>query len=86
MQSSMSIPACRLKLFQDLVKQHNLRFLGDPIVIGDKALVRVDGDHLPPGGCNQFFHDWSRFTTPIRETTTPKWKRLFRRLGLARFK
>lgn len=82
MQASMSIPADRLKLFQELVKQHDLRFKGNPFVIGDKALVNIDGDHLPPGGCNEFFADWTRFTTPVRETASPSWKRIVRRLGI----
>jgi hypothetical protein len=54
MQASMSIPADRLKLFQELVMQHDLRFKGNPFVFGNKALVYIDGDHLPPGVCNQF--------------------------------
>lgn len=83
MQASMSIPADRIKLFQELVKQHNLRFKGNPLVVGDKALVNIDGDHLPPGGCNEFFADWTRLNTPVRETSAPAWKRILRRLGIA---
>lgn len=83
MQSSMIIPACRLKLFQDLVKQHDLRFKGNPLLIGEKAFVNIDGDHLPPGGCNEFFADWTRFNTAIRETASPFWKRVLRRLGVS---
>lgn len=81
MQTSMSIPANRLKQFQELVKHHDMRFIGNPSVVGDKAMVYVDGSHLPPGGCNQFFRDWERLTTSIKETTTPTWKRLIRRMG-----
>lgn len=83
MQASMSIRADRLKLFQELVKQHDLRFKGNPLVIGEKALVNIDGDHLPPGGCNEFFADWARLNTPVRETATPGWKRILRRVGVA---
>lgn len=83
MQVSMSIPADRLKLFQELVKQHDLRFKGTPFVIGEKAWVNIDGDHLPPGGCNEFFSDWARFNTPVRETASPAWKRILHRLGIA---
>lgn len=80
MQASMSIPADRIKIFQELVKQHDLRFKGNPYVIGAKAWVNIDGDHLPPGGCNQFFADWLRLNTTIRETSSPAWKRILRRL------
>lgn len=82
MQATLKIPASRLRQFQDLVKQHNLRFMGNPFVQGDNAWVRVDGEHLPPGGCNPFWADWNRLTTPIRETVTPGWKRLLRRVGV----
>lgn len=81
MQTTMKIPAARLHQFQDLVKQHNLRFKGNPFLIGENAMVTVDGDHLPPGGCNPFFADWGRLTTPIRETAAPAWKRMLRRIG-----
>jgi len=83
MQASMSIPANRLKLLQDLVKQHDLRFKGNPCVIGEKAWINIDGDHLPPGGCNEFFADWTRLNTPVRETAFPAWKRIIRRIGIA---
>lgn len=79
----MSIPSDRLLLFQELVKQHNLRFIGNPYVVGDKAFVTIDSHHLPPGGWNQFFENWNRFNTPIREITTPIWKRVLRRIGVA---
>ena len=82
MQASMSIQSDRLKLFQELVKQHDLRFKGNPLVIGEKAWVNIDGDHLPPGGCNEFFADWKRFNTPVREISTPVWKRILRRAGI----
>lgn len=81
MQATMSIPAARLKLFQELVKQHDLRFKGNPVVVGEKALVQVDGDHLPPGGCNGFFADWHRLNTPVRECAAPAWKRALRCMG-----
>lgn len=82
MQASFSIPSARIKVFQELVKQHDLRFVGNPYLIGEKAFVKVDGDHLPPGGCNQFFADWGRLNTGIRETVSPAWKRILRRLGM----
>lgn len=77
----MTIPVTRLRQFQDLVKQHDLRFKGNPFVIGENAMVTIDGDHLPPGGCNQFFADWDRLLTPILEASTPAWKRMLRRFG-----
>lgn len=81
MQASLKIPSSRLRQFQDLVKLHDLRFRGNPLVQGDAAWVNIDGEHLSPGGCNPFWADWARLTTPIREVTTPTWKRLLRRVG-----
>lgn len=81
MQASMSIPVSRIKIFQDLVKLHDLRFKGNPFVMGEIAKVCIDGDHLPPGGCNDFFADWARLNTPNREIASPIWKRVLRRLG-----
>lgn len=82
MRASMSIPAGRLRQLQDLVKQHNLRFEGNPFVAGNDAHVCISSEHLPAGGCNEFWRDWNRLTTPIRETTTPTWKCVLRRIGL----
>lgn len=80
MQASLPIPATKLLQFQDLVKQHDLRFMGNPHMIGDTAWVAIDGTHLPPGGCNAFWTDWARVTTPIREISSPAWKRIARRI------
>ena len=82
MQASINIPASKLYQFQELVKAHGLRFKGNPFVYGETAMVCVDGDHLPQGGCNQFLEDWARLTTPIKEKSTPAWKRFARRMGL----
>jgi hypothetical protein len=82
MQSTLNIPVPKLRQFQEIVKQHNLRFIGNPRITGDVAWVSVDGDHLPPGGCNDFWADWARVTTPIRETITPVWKRMLRHCGV----
>lgn len=45
-------------------------------------IAQNNGDHLPPGGCNEFFADWKRFNTPVREISTPVWKRILRRAGI----
>ena len=82
MQASLNIPASKLCQFQELVKSHGLRFMGNPYVYGDTAVVCVDGDHLPQGECNRFIENWARLTTPINERFTPTWKRLARRMGL----
>ena len=82
MEASISIPADRLKLFQDLVKHHDLRFKGNPFVWGSMARVNIDGSHLPMSVCNAFFDDWNRFNTPIVEIASPLWKKVLRRLGL----
>ena len=79
MQSSFFIPSNKAALFQTLVKQHNLRFLGSLDTSGDRCYVSVDGDHLTSAQCNAFFLDWQRLNTNIRETSTPSWKRLVRR-------
>lgn len=81
MQATLWVSASKLSLFQTLVKQHNLRFVGTPSFLDDKARISVDSDHLPPGGCNAFWRDWERANTPIVETSTPKWKRFLRRIG-----
>jgi hypothetical protein len=81
MRTTTTIPASKLAQFQDLVKVHDLRFVGNPTIYKDRARVCIDSDHLPPGGCNQFWNDWQRMTTPIRETQAANWKRLFRRFG-----
>ena len=82
MKARIVIPATKLRLFQDLVKKHDLRFDGDPIVIGMKAIVNIDGDHLPIERVNQFFANWNNLTTPVVEKTTPRWKQKLRGLGL----
>lgn len=82
MQATLYVPVSRLRQFQDLVKQHNLRFKGNPIIIREQAMITIDGEHLPPGGCNAFWSDWNRLTTPIHEAATPVWKRVMRRIGL----
>jgi hypothetical protein len=80
MRTTMWVPVSRLQQLQALVRQHDLRFRGNPLLMGDRAQVCVDGEHLPPGGCNPFWADWNRLITPIRETSTPSWKRFFRRM------
>lgn len=82
MQATLSIPLGKVKLFQDLVKSHNLRFIGNPMLFKDRALITVDSDHLEPGKCNHFFNDWDRANKPIREIHTPTWKRVLRRFGV----
>lgn len=82
MKTSMTIETSRLRQFQELVKRHNFRFRGDPMIFTDRAIVSIDGDHLPMTVCNEFFADWYRLTTPIVEKTSPRWKQLLRRIGL----
>jgi len=82
MQATLYVPVNRLRHFQDLVKQHNLRFKGNPFITREQAMVTVDGGHLPPGGCNAFWADWGRLTTPVHEVVSPAWKRVLRRIGL----
>ena len=79
--TTMTIHEEKLLQFQNLVKAHNLRFVGNPFIASGRAHVCVDSDHLPPGGCNQFWSDWQRLNTPIREVHSPKWKQILRRLG-----
>ena len=67
MQASMSIPTAKVLLFQTLVKQHNLRFVGNFIQTGDTYYVTIDSDHLGPGTSNAFFEDWHRFNTAVVE-------------------
>jgi len=83
MRSTMLIPAARLRLFQKLVKQHNLRFVGNPFVTGEKAFVEIDGTYLTASEYSEFLSDWTRLNTPIRETKSPSWKRILLRLGVA---
>lgn len=80
MRFSMVIPAPRMGQFQALVKCHDLRFEHNPIISGERAHVWVDGNHLPPGGCNAFFVDWQRLITPIVESRSTVFKRVLRRL------
>jgi hypothetical protein len=85
MEAYLSVPVNRIKLFQDLVKQHDLRFKGNPFVCGEKAWVTVSSDHLSPGASNEFFSDWSRFNTQIREVKSPKWKKIVRHTLISLF-
>jgi hypothetical protein len=78
MKASMVIPASRLRVFQELVKQHDLRFCGNPLVLGDSAHVHISSEHLGPGGENPFFADWGRLSRPIAEVQPPFLKRLMR--------
>lgn len=80
MISSMYIPQAKLLQFQELVKCHNLRFCGNPLISGDRAYVCVSAEHLPPGGANAFFAAWDRATRPVVEVGQPSWKRMLRRL------
>jgi len=82
MRTTITIPVEKLRQFQDLVKVHNLRFVGNPTIALHGARVCVDSDHLPLGGCHQFWNDWYHANTPIREILAPKWKRILRRFGL----
>lgn len=83
MQATLNVPVPKLLQFQELVKQHDLRFVGNPRILGEVASVSVDGDHLGPGGCNDFWAAWARVTTPIIEAKSPVWKRILRRCGFS---
>jgi hypothetical protein len=74
MRSTFFIPAVKIKLFQDLVKQHDLRFVGNPIVFGERAQVCVDAEHLAPGAANPFFQEWERLNTSIVEIKRSFWQ------------
>jgi hypothetical protein len=67
MQSTRYIDKEKVLQFQELVKAFDLRFIGNPIYTGEKALVTIDGNGLPMEQCNQFFAAWNRVNTPIRE-------------------
>jgi len=77
MKSYMCIPPNKLSLFQELVKLHNLRFVGNPIKIGDNFGVTISSEHLAPGAELEFFADWRRLNTPIRELEKTVWSSNF---------
>lgn len=72
MQATLRVPVDRLRQFQALVKQHNFRFKGNPVLSSSEAIVHVDASHLEVHAWAPFWADWERLTTPIVETR-PTW-------------
>jgi hypothetical protein len=68
MISSFWIGIDKLLQLQELVKAHDLRFVGKPIISGDRAYVVLDGRHLSMAQCNAFNASWSLMTSCIVET------------------
>lgn len=83
MQTSMNVKTAKLLQLQELVKKHNFRFKGNPIVMGDTSRVWIDGDHLTMPACNAFFIDWERMNTPIVEKKSSYLNLLKRRINRA---
>lgn len=83
METTFNIPSEKMRVLQDLVKQNNLRFRGNPShsTIG-KSTVCLQGK---AEDVNNFFRGWDRANTQITETKSPKWKRVLRR-ALSYFK
>lgn len=67
MQATMKVKKEKLGQFQEMVKQFDFRFKGNPFVNNGVATVMVDADHLPMEKCNEFFAAWSRANTEIHE-------------------
>jgi len=80
MIASLYIANEKLLQMQELVKCHNLRFCGEPLVSGSRTYVRVSSEHLPPGGGNAFFADWDRLNRPVVEVRPASWKRMLRKV------
>lgn len=71
MKTSFWVPVPKLRQLQDLVKTHDLRFCGNPVVIHERALVTVSSEHLKPYAMHDFWMDWQRVTKPINEKRRP---------------
>ena len=81
--TSLYIPVEKLSQFQELVKAHNLRFVGNPFVMprGKEAYVSVSSDDAGMEAHNAFWSAWYQMNTPIRETVRkPRLMTRFRRL------
>ena len=74
MKSSFWTKTTKLAQLQELVKIHDLRFVGNPLISGERAYVTVDSDHLPMEKCLAFREDWEAVNTPIIETRATKRK------------
>ncbi len=85
MQTTFYAPASKMRLLQRLVRQHDLRFVGQPLETSRGVLVTVSADHLPPGGANSFLADWARYTATITEVTS-SWRARLRRRIQGRYK
>lgn len=77
MQTTIRVPLAKLRTLQELVKQHDLRFLG-PVDLGPVTWVTLSSDHLPPGACTQFHLDWCRANRSITEVTPTPWNKFYR--------
>jgi hypothetical protein len=80
MITTMYVPQTKLRQLQELVKHHDLRFLGNPIATGGRALVCLSSEHLPVGAANGFFADWDQLSRPIVEVKTSALTRVLRKL------
>ena len=80
MQVSFYAPLEKLRQLQELVRAHNLRFVGNPITLPTRAYVTLSSEHLPPGTDRTFFEDWQRVLTPVREVRASAWRRFNRRV------
>lgn len=84
--ATLSVPATKLHLLQQLVKGHNLRFCAGQKLNAYAQLstgclsVGIDFTDAKPEGLNAFYDDWHRFNTPIVEKTTASWRRQLRRI------
>lgn len=67
MQSTFRVKVIDLAKLQDLVKQHDLRFVGNPIIMQAEALVTLDGNQLSMEKCKAFFRAWMHVTAEIKE-------------------
>jgi hypothetical protein len=76
MKSSFWVNTEKLMQLQEMVKQFDLRFIGNPIISGERSYVTIDSDHLPVEQCLAFRKAWDRVTTPIVEQRATKRKLL----------
>lgn len=76
----MYVPCEKLLQLQELVKAHDLRFCGNPLISRDRAYVCLSAEHLPAGGANEFLADWDRVTSPVVEVGSTRWAKLLRKL------
>jgi hypothetical protein len=83
MKSSFWVDTEKLKQLQEMVKQYDLRFVGNPIISGARSYVTLDSDHLPIDQCLAFRRAWCTVTTPIVELRATKRKLLENKINSA---